>query len=76
MSSSVLQGLGYLLVLHRGFVRVAYSHMLATCTRCYATLLLSSYVLTIRATICATIYALSYHSYVDLLPTRQKMIVT
>jgi hypothetical protein len=68
MGSSVLQGLGYLQVLHRGFVRVANSHVLATCTHCYATLLLSSYVLTIRAT--------KYHSYVDLLPTHQKLIVT
>ena len=59
MGSSVLHGLGYLLVLRRGFVRVANSHVLATCTRCYATLLLSSYVLTIRAT-------MIHHSYVEL----------
>jgi hypothetical protein len=68
MGSSVLQGLGYLQELHTGFVRVANSHMLANCEHCSVTLLLSSYVLTI----CATIY----HSYVDLLPTRQKLIVT
>ena len=68
MSSSLLQGLGYLQALRRGFVRVANSHVLASCMHCCATVLLSSYVLTIRATI--------YHSYVDLLPTRQKLIVT
>ena len=65
MGSSVLQGLVYLLVLRRGFVRVANSHALATCTRCYATLFLSSYVLTICATISQLRGSFTYVPEVD-----------